>query len=52
MISSMKEIRENDGLECHKEIGSPLTEGLSEMVIIKLGPRTKESSHKDLGKAI
>lgn len=52
MISSMKEIRENGGIECDKEVGSPLTEGLSEVVIIKLGPRTKGSSHKDLGEAV
>lgn len=52
MINSKKEIRENDGIECDKEVGSPLTEGLSEVVIMKLEPRTKESSHKDLGEPI
>lgn len=49
MISGMKEV--NDGIVSGKEVGSPLSdcvvrEGLSEEVIIKLGPRTKErASH-------
>lgn len=57
MISEMKEIRESDGIGSGKGIGSPLLggairEGLSEEVIIKLGPKTKESTTRYPGEDI
>ena len=51
----MKEIRENNGIGSSKEVGSPLLdwvvrEGLSEEVIMKLGPNMKQRvSHMRYG---
>ena len=47
MICGMMEVKENNGVVSGKEVGSPLLdrvvrEGLSEEVIIKLGPKMQE----------